>query len=276
MNQSYLCRYVVSNERCPYGRQCRFSHGETQVKVLCNNHSDSIIESRDTRSAQNGKQLTGVPVKEEMERSTDKENSVVTNSSDKDVLVSGITNAPSAEHFKQKACYFYLRSCCRYGAKCKYYHPNRLLKKLSNSRSNNPKLSTLSESYPITVSKSKPVTVSELKSGTISELKPVVSELKPVTVSELKPVVSELKPVVSELKRAMDSESKSVKPITRHADVPRFIQHGHNPPPPLTLGSFIIGGPHVTRPHKKDKELVSGSAGNLREVGLSGNLIKKD
>lgn len=105
MNQNKPCRYILSDERCPYGEKCRFAHEEKGGKENCK--MDKFSSEKLDRAVEVPETSTSFP----------------------------------AEHFKQKKCHFYLRSYCRYGDRCKYYHPVEV----SDRRSNMSKPLTNSE-----------------------------------------------------------------------------------------------------------------------------------
>ncbi len=82
------CKYILNEEVCPYGSKCRFGHGSLE------NESRVADMKRDKTLTTETSQNKPPPHKER-------------------------------QNLRQKNCYFYLHSHCRYGNKCKFSHPRR-------------------------------------------------------------------------------------------------------------------------------------------------------
>ena len=220
------CKYILNEEECPYGNKCRFGHEGNRGKNEKENFSVEIVD---------------VPSVSSPEKAPQKDSSL------------------QNERSKQKNCYFYLHSYCKYGSNCKFNHPRRPSpKKNSNPKSTNPV--DRKRTAPADPQRSAPA---DPQCSAPADPKPIVSGDTKGVIPDSKQTVTPTPAFASGHKQVPSGAiAKKTSPENTHS----------RQPPPLTLESFLIR-PAVKRPQKdshKRKEVGKGKEGigKLRDVSL--------
>lgn len=228
------CRYILNEEECPYGTKCRFRHGEERNSGYGEENSSAREADSKTRYSPEKIMKRGSPPRD-------------------------------SDHTKQKNCYFYLHSHCRYGNKCKFNHPRRSVpNKSKNYKPADPVNSIatvdvdsraeITGDYKDKVTKETTASMANPE-GTISK---VDSEREPTVAADPKPSFAR------DPRWGLANTSKPV-PLTNKTKI-RDSHQSHNPPP-LTLESFLTR-PSVKRPQRALQKQKEADKRNLREVNI--------